>query len=778
MNKILFFIISLLAFTSIINAQVDQPCTWSTEVSTATPKIGDKIELIFNIKIDEGWYLYSSDFDPECGPVVTVFTFDKNDSYKLIGDIKPIGSEKHYDDIFECDYTSFRGKGQFKQTIQILKENSKITGRYDYQVCTDAGKCIVFDDEFEFNIKADESTTEFKKEIKKEVEKTVDKVVEEQINTEKNKKETTVLEEEQVNEVKETVNTKEEESSTASEVERKINDFAKSEVKEEDVLALINLVATPDEFEITNNFIKNQPNAAALKLKSTIKEAVRKKAKSIDVKIPDWAESLWGIAILAFLGGLIALLTPCVFPMIPMTVTFFMHSGKTKAEGKKNALIYGFSIIAIYTVVGVLVSVTMGPEFANWLSTHWAPNVFFFLIFMVFALSFLGMFEITLPSSWVNKMDQNADKGGVAGAFFMAFTLVLVSFSCTGPIVGSILVEAAGGQILKPTVAMASFGAAFAIPFTLFAIFPGWLSGLPKSGGWLNTVKVVLGFLEIALGLKFLSVADQTYHWGILDREIYLAIWIATFTLLGIYLIGKIRLPHDDLMEKLGVPRLMLAIVTFSFVLYLIPGMFGAPLKALSGYLPPQSTHDFDISTLIRENRGSNNHSTYNEENNALCDEPKYADFLHLPHGLNGYFDLEQGLKCAKEQNKPIFIDFTGHGCVNCREMEASVWVDPQVLKRLREDFVIVALYCDDKTELPESAWYTSTYDNKVKKSIGKQNADYQINKFQSNSQPLYVLMGLEEESLTSPKSYDKNINAFVEFLDKGKAAFDKKYKK
>lgn len=762
---ILFFISTLT-----LSAQVLEPCKWSTDVSTKSPNVGDKIELIFNIAIDEGWHLYSSDFSSDCGPIVTEFIFNTNDTYKAIGDIKPIGAEKFYDDIFECDYTSFHHKGQFKQTIQILKKNAQITGSYTYQTCTDAGKCINFDDEFEFFVNAKASAAVVKEEIKESVKEVItEKTIEEE-----------VVPEDATNIEVEEVRVEIVEEKNLSPFDKHLTSLKESKKSsEEEIITLVSLISSKEDFEATDNFIKNSKNAALLKLNADVKENIRAKAETINVDIPDWAESLWGIAILAFLGGLVALLTPCVFPMIPMTVTFFMHSGKTKAEGKKNALIYGFSIVAIYTIVGVLVSVTMGPEFANWLSTHWAPNVFFFVIFMVFALSFLGMFEITLPSSWVNKMDQNADKGGVAGAFFMAFTLVLVSFSCTGPIVGSILVEAAGGQILKPTVAMAAFGAAFAIPFTLFAIFPGWLSGLPKSGGWLNTVKVVLGFLEIALGLKFLSVADQTYHWGLLDREIYLAIWIATFALLGIYLIGKIRLPHDDLMEKLGVPRLMLAIVTFSFVLYLIPGMFGAPLKALSGYLPPQATHDFDLAAMVRENGGNNGNGHSSSSNKStLCDEPKYADFLHLPHGLKGYFDLEQGLKCAKEQNKPIFIDFTGHGCVNCRDMEASVWVDPQVLKRLREDYIIVAMYCDDKTELPESSWYTSEYDQKVKKSIGKQNADYQINKFQSNSQPLYVLMGLEEESLNSPRSYNKDIKAFVDFLDKGKAEFDKKYKK
>lgn len=481
--------------------------------------------------------------------------------------------------------------------------------------------------------------------------------------------------------------------------------------------------------------------------------------------------SLWWFFILAFIAGLAAILTPCVFPMIPMTVTFFMHSNKSKAKARLTASFYGFSIIAIYTIIGTIVAVTFGANFANWLSTHWIPNVFFFLIFLFFAASFLGMFEITLPSWMVNKADKQADKGGFTGAFFMAFTLVLVSFSCTGPIVGAILVESAGGQILKPIIGMFGFSLAFALPFTLFALFPSWLSGLPKSGGWLNSVKVVLGFIELALGLKFLSIADQTYHWGILDREVYLAFWIIIFALMGFYLLGKLKFSHDSDLKHIGVPRLMLAIVTFTFVIYLIPGMFGAPLKALSGYLPPQSSHDFDLNQIIRDNVKLYS-GQGNSDNSTICEKAKYSDFLHLPHGLEGYFDYEQALKCSKEQNKPLFIDFTGHGCVNCREMEANVWSDPKVLKKLREDYIVVALYVDDKTDLPENEWITSTYDNKVKKTVGKKYADLQISRFNVNAQPYYVLLDSNGEILTDPRAYNLDVDAFVDFLDKGLAEF------
>lgn len=492
----------------------------------------------------------------------------------------------------------------------------------------------------------------------------------------------------------------------------------------------------------------------------------------------DSNRSLFIFFLFSFLAGLAAILTPCVFPMIPMTVSFFMHSSESKARARLNAVIYGLSIIAIYTIIGTLVAVIFGPDAANWLSTHWIPNLIFFVIFVIFAFSFFGMFEIILPSWLVNKADKGADRGGLMGSFFMALTLVLVSFSCTGPIVGAILVESAGGEVLKPIIGMFGFALAFAMPFTLFALFPQWLSNLPKSGGWLNSVKVVLGFIELALGLKFLSVADQTYHWGLLDREVYIAIWIVIFTLMGFYLLGKLKFAHDSDVKHVSVPRLMLSILTFSFVVYLIPGMFGAPLKAISGYMPPMSTHDFDLHKIIREEVAlttqNGSMASFTNEKVEGCEEPKFAELLHLPHGLEGYFDYEQGLACARAQNKPLFIDFTGHGCVNCREMEATVWSDARVLDRLKNDFVVVALYVDDKTKLPEEEWITSTYDGKVKKTIGKKYADFQISRFGVNAQPYYVILDKEEQLLVKPKARDLNPDNFVKFLDEALDNFKK----
>ncbi|WP_288369594.1 cytochrome c biogenesis protein CcdA [uncultured Algoriphagus sp.] len=477
-------------------------------------------------------------------------------------------------------------------------------------------------------------------------------------------------------------------------------------------------------------------------------------------------ESLWGFMILAFLAGLAALVTPCVFPMIPMTVSFFTGRAKTKAAGIRNGFIYGLSIIGIYTIAGTAVAAIQGPEFANWLATHWLPNLFFFGIFIFFALAFLGLFEITLPSGLVNKVDAKAEKGGLIGIFFMAFTLVLVSFSCTGPIVGSILISSAGGELIKPVLGMFSFSLAFAIPFTLFAVFPGWMSSLPKSGGWLNSVKVVLGFLELALAFKFLSIADQVYHWGILDRDVFLVIHIVIFFALGLYLLGKIRLPHDSPLEYLGVPRLLMALFSWMIALYMIPGLWGAPLKYLSGYLPPLTSQQFKVGGSI---------TMSDDAGYALDESVKYADLLEIPHGIKGYFDYDQALRAAKAAGKPLLIDFTGHGCVNCRKMEENVWVDPEVLRRLKEDFVMVALYIDERLELPESEWYTSEYDGKVKKTLGKQNADFQITRFQNNAQPYYVILDHDEELVAKPRAYDTDVQAFVEFLDGAKKEFERR---
>ena len=479
----------------------------------------------------------------------------------------------------------------------------------------------------------------------------------------------------------------------------------------------------------------------------------------------------WGIVIEAILWGFAALLTPCVFPMVPMTVSFFMKGASSPAAGRFRASMYGLFIVLLYTVpISLIILITrivggdaVTADIFNWLATHWLPNIIFFIVFMIFAASFFGAFEIVLPSKLVNKSDKGVDKGGLLGTFFMALTLVLVSFSCTGPIVGSVLIKATQGEFWEPMIAMLAFSLAFALPFTVLAFFPSLLKNMPKSGGWLNSVKVVLGFVEVALGFKFLSVADQTYHWGLLDREVYLAIWIVVFTLLGFYLLGKIRFANDDKVEHVSVKRLTLAIAVFSFVVYMIPGMFGAPLKALSGYLPPITTQDFVI--------GQNSTATSSAPAQTVSEGQKKYD-LHLPLGLQGYFTLEEGLAAAKEAGKPVFVDITGHGCVNCREMESRVWSAPEVLEILNNDYIVVALYTDDKQKLAEEDWVT-TETGDVLKTLGRANSYIVRKKFGVNAQPNYVLLSPDGEQLAPVRGYDLDIQGFVDFLRSGLEAAD-----
>ncbi|MCX6267796.1 MAG: thioredoxin family protein, partial [Bacteroidetes bacterium] len=671
---------------------------WTFKIEQSKP---DEATLLLLATVDKGWHFYSQDI-PEGGPIPTLFTFEKNINFDLVGKvIEPKGIAENDPMFPNMLLKYFADKAIFKQKVKVLSRNNFVVkGVVNFMSCDDHQCVPPTDVDFEFSVKGNPGA----------IEPVAIKPVPGSVN-----------------------------ATTADSVKSAALDVARAD--------------------------------------SGAKKIEQDKLSKTDAdKAAD--QSLLWFFLISFVAGLAAIITPCVFPMIPMTVTFFMHDTTSKRKARLEALVYGLSIIVIYTVIGTLVAVTLGANFANFLSTHWIPNVFFFLIFMVFAASFLGMFEITLPSWIVNKADKQADKGGYSGAFFMAFTLVLVSFSCTGPIVGAILVKSAGGALVMPIIGMLGFSLAFALPFGLFAFFPSWLSGLPKSGGWLNSVKVVLGFLELALGLKFLSIADQTYHWHILDREVYLAFWIVIFFLMGMYLLGKLKFNHDSDQPYISVPRITLAIIVFSFVVYMIPGMWGAPLKALSGYLPPATYQDFDMNAIVQKEVGAiNAGGGGSQPGSSLCDKPAYADFLKLPHGLEGYFNYRQALACAKKQNKPVFIDFTGHGCVNCREMEANVWSDPKVLKLMRENFIVTALYVDDKTELPEKEWITSKYDKKVKKTIGKIYADLQISRFNVNSQPYYVLLDTSGNLLTSPKAYDLNIDAFVKFLETGVENFNKQQK-
>jgi len=780
-----------------LQAQILEPVTWTF----SSNKSGEKeYELVFKANIDLHWHLYSQDIP--MSPPATGFKFNESDDYKLIGGVTEESTViEEYDPNFEMELKYYANEAIFKQVVQLTGDGAKISGFVEFMCCDDT-KCLPPTEvDFNFTLGTQGSSgapvSQILEPVKWDI--TAKKIESNKVellfsaeidkgyhlyslNIPDDGPLPTVFTFEETNSfsldggITEVIIPVEEYDDT---FEMDIKFFEdKAEFKQ--IIKLnsddtnipiigeiaymvcndVGCVALYEDIEI----VINAKTGELVEETQTIADADTKFSGDITGQ----KASLWGFFILSFIGGLAAILTPCVFPMIPMTVSFFMKEGEDKSKGKVQAIIYGISIIAIYVFIGSVLAVIAGPDIANWLSTHWLPNILFFVIFVVFAASFFGMFEITLPSWMINKSDQSADKGGFLGPVFMALTLVLVSFSCTGPIVGTILVESAGGQVLKPIIGMLGFSLAFALPFTVFAFFPTLLQGLPKSGGWLNSVKVVLGFLELALGLKFLSIADQTYHWGILDREVYLASWIVIFFLLGLYLLGKIKFAHDSDLPFVSVPRLMLSIIVFTFVAYLIPGMVGAPLKALSGYLPPQTTHDFDLNRVIRENVKAYAVTSSSENPKELCEKPKYGEFLHLPHGLEGYFDYDQALACAKEQNKPVFIDFTGHGCVNCREMESNVWADPNVLKLLENDYIVTALYVDDKTTMPEDDWYISDYDGKQKKTIGKKYADRQKAMFGVNAQPFYVLLSPNGEVLTQPRAYDLDIDAFVKFLETG----------
>jgi len=480
--------------------------------------------------------------------------------------------------------------------------------------------------------------------------------------------------------------------------------------------------------------------------------------------------------LISLLAGFAGVLTPCVFPMIPMTVAFFSQGSEERGKAIFKALIFGISIVLIYSSLGIIVSLTSaGAGFANALSTHWIPNTLFFILFVLFAVSFFGAFEILLPNSWVTKADSRVDKGGIVAAFFMGLTTVIVSFSCTGPIIGALLVEAASGDVLRPTLGMIGFGIAFALPFTIFALFPSIMSKIPKSGGWLNSIKVVLGFIMLAFSMKFLMTIDSVYSLGILSRNLFISIWIVLFSLLGMYLMGKIKFSHDSDIPYIGTFRLFLIIIVYTFVVYLIPGLFGAPLNGLSSFLPSQEKSEFNLPKLIMENRYSSVPVSQVSGTSQLCSEPKYSDLFGLPLGLKGYFDYKQGLACAKEQGKPVLLDFKGHACANCKRMEAKVWADPEILSRLRDNFVIISLYVDDRTQLPENEWIISSVDGKQKKTIGKICEDLEISKFKTNALPLYVIADYDGNVLNTPMPTNLNISEYKKWLDEGVTAFKSK---
>jgi thiol:disulfide interchange protein DsbD len=727
--KLRFFLAFLGLFANIQLFAQGNCATWQVEASPKEAKIGDVVTISFFVTPKPDWYVYSSDFE-EGGPQVTKFKFEPNSSYALVGNLEAINSEKKYDNVFEMEVRFFKKKGEFRQKVKILKKDFKLAGTIEYQTCSDkTGQCIPCEYDFNFSnltIKA-ENTPE-----------------------KKNDKDTQVQ---------------------------------NNKINQENLSKNQPLTDSTEKNIVQTSSTENQASKSNLKTENTT--STYKKTQKQDTG------SIWLFALGAFLAGFLALLTPCVYPMIPMTVSIFMKGDKPinlqadfaeqqaqmKANRRKGiikALIYGFSIILIYGILGLLTSLAFGIEFNNDFSTHWIPNLIFFAIFIIFGMSFLGMFEIILPSSFVNKIDRKADGGGYGAVFFMAFTLVLVSFSCTAPIAGSIILLSVQGEVIKPLVGMVAYSLAFAIPFTFFALFPTAMKSLPKSGGWLNTVKVFLGFLELALAFKFLSTADLAHHWGILNRDVFLAIWIAIFGALALYLFGFIQLPHDSKIERLSVPRTLVAILASAFTIYMLPGLWGANLKLLSGIIPPETTQDFSLDTQIEK-------ISYNTDASATDDFPKsvkYGDFLHLPYGLKGFFDYKEGMAYAKKVNKPVFLDFTGHGCANCRKMEEYVWVKPEILSMLKNDYVIISLYTDDKTELPESEWIISKVDGKVKKTIGKINLHFEAERFDNIAQPYYCLLDTEGNLLVSPpKGYEPDVKEFEKYLKTGLEVFKSKKK-
>lgn len=699
----------LILFTGILQltaAGFPKP-NFKASYSKAEAKAGEIIELIIRFDIAKDFHVYSEKSDcPEYdGPIRAQLEFTPNPSYELVGTFTGVGDHMvKEEEIWNCSTGEFTDKGEFRQKIRVLKGITGISILFNGQICNESG-CENLRDIV----------------IQAPPVKVIGTASPTQITPDK-------------------------QVPTSTEATANLGEDTPGDTKD-------TTTATIPARSISSETLDYKKPEGLKEIKTFNGKASEEKG-----------EGMMGLFILAFLSGLTALLTPCVFPMIPMTVSFFIRN-KNRAIALRDTFVFAFSIIALYTIVGTIVAFAFGANAANWLSTHWAPNIFFTVIFVVFAASFFGAFEITLPSWIVNKVDKQADKGGITGSIFMAITIALVSFSCTGPIVGTVLVEAVHGGAMRPAIAMFGFSLAFAIPFGLLALFPSWLNNLPKSGGWLNGVKVVLGFVELAFALKFLSIPDQTYHWGILDREIYLAIWIVIFTLLGLYLLGKIQFDHDTPNPNLGVFRLGLVIAVFSFVAYMIPGMFGAPLKALAGYLPPMSTQDFRLDRAAESEAG-------------ICRTPKYSEYLHSPHGIHSYYDYDEAVACAREQNKPLFIDFTGHGCVNCRKMEEKVWADPNVLTILKEKYIVVSLYVDDKKiKLDPSEYFTSRSSGKTIKTLGDKNAELQEYYFGKSTQPLYCLLNSKEELLQPAYGADYfqfKVEPFVEFLKEGLKEYSK----
>lgn len=654
--------------------------------------------LVMSGTIEKDWHLYTIDME-DGGPMPMYIEFEESNDYALVGGITETPKPKEvHDEVFDVNVKYHENKVVYKQKIKSnSKDGFSVKGILDGQACYDVdGKCVLVTEDMSFSVKP-----------------------------------------------------------VQHKIEESTND-PKEEVEE-----IVSNPVEEDDEEIVEEITEENNNESETE-KEISEETSVEKTKTTEGTEEEEEKGFWGFLLMAIGGGLLGVLTPCVFPMIPMTVSFFLQGQSSRASGIMKAVVFGISIIFLYTLVGLIVSLTSaGADLTTVMSTSWVANAIFFILFFIFSLSFFGLFEITLPTGLANKADQQVDKGGMLASFFMAVTLVIVSFSCTGPIVGAILVKgAASGSWLEPTIGMMGFGFGFALPFTLLAASPNLLKKLPKSGGWMNSVKVVFAFVLLAFSMKFLSNIDQTYNLNFLSRDLYIAIWVVLFALMGFYLLGKIKFSHDSELQHVGVFRIFLVIISFTFSLYLLPGMFGAKLTPIASVLPPMTAQNFELSS---------GGAAAVEIEEALCEEPKY-DFLHFGYNVQGYFDYNQGINCAKEKERPLLLYFSGHGCSNCKQMQSFIWEDTRVQDYLNNKVIITKLYTDERHELPKNEWYTSEMDGKVKKTMGKQNLDLQMTKFNVNSQPFYVLIDPEtgDKLISETMEYEKDPDVFIEWLDKG----------
>nr|WP_321224776.1 protein-disulfide reductase DsbD domain-containing protein [uncultured Psychroserpens sp.] len=796
MKNLIITIFSFLLVSITTNAQVLEPVKWETSVE----KISEtEYDLISTATIDNGWHLYSQNV-PDDGPIPTTFLYEANANYELSGSTSEEEGHTVDDPIFQMRIKYFGDKAEFRQRIIVLnKELAIVEGEVEYMACDDE-KCLPPNYvDLKFVLNATATNTTQTNVLGNESSGIIEPVkwstsVEKISNTEYVLVSTakvddhwhlysqevpeggpiaTTFEYQKIDGVELVGNTVEEKGITV-----------KDKVFDMEVKYFENSAQFRQKVKVANTNLKNikaevgfmacddkqclAPSYLDLDFDFT-KTVKAKEGVNYDTikKEEGSKEGLWTIFILGLGAGFIALFTPCVFPLIPMTVSFFTKQSKTKAEGIKNAIIYGLSIIVIYVVLGTGVVGIFGASAINEFSTSVAFNLIFFAILMIFAISFLGAFEIMLPNSWANKIDRKADKGGYTGIFFMALALAIVSFSCTGPFVGNIIVLSASEGGLAPMIGMLGFSLALALPFALFAAFPGWMNSLPKSGGWLNTVKVVLGFLELAFAFKFLSNADLVSQWHILEREVFIAIWIAIFGAMALYLFGKIQLPHDSPLKHISVGRLLLGLLSLSFTFYMIPGLWGAPLNLISAFPPPL---DYSESPYgVGNSRGG--------AATSIGDHGDLPDGGHLlaPHDILAFNDYDKGLAYAKKVNKPVMIDFTGWACVNCRKMEQNVWVEPKVLEKLKNDVVLISLYVDEKVSFPEGEAPDSKLNpGKKLRNYGQKWSEFQTIKYKTNTQPYYVLMDHDENNLNTPVAYTPDANKYFNWLSDGINKFKK----